>query len=383
MRNILIATIYLVTTIFSGSATCIETRHIVPPKLETANFGLKTVCNRPMRRGSPAMYIEHNKFLDKIIAHNYGHGGSGWTLAPGSAKYVMGELHTTLQQKNLTKSTPITVIGAGVLGLLNAFELHNLGYNNLTIVADSFDNLTSHNAAGLLAPVSMDNNPKMQKLIDKMGVDAYKFYKNIALGIHPQIKSGAKIVPAYFDNREESGLEPYVGVVMHPAKDVLLDFGTGVTRRMVAYDDGIFMNTPALMVSLTQAVKKYGVKFESRTIKSFADIKTKVIVNCTGFGAKQLAQDDALLQVQGHLIMLKDQNPQDMDYMILVYFDAGKTKDGAKIKRSFYIFPKSLAGAPLRDVGVLGGTFIEGATTANMEEFDTMIVNAKKFYGVS
>ena len=30
---------------------------------------------------------------------------------------------------------------------------------------------------------------------------------------------------------------------MQPAKDVLLDFGTGVQRSMVAYDDGIFMDT--------------------------------------------------------------------------------------------------------------------------------------------
>jgi hypothetical protein len=26
--------------------------------------------------------------LKQLIAHNYGHGGSGWTLAPGSARHV-------------------------------------------------------------------------------------------------------------------------------------------------------------------------------------------------------------------------------------------------------------------------------------------------------
>ncbi|PCH55275.1 MAG: hypothetical protein COC15_04500 [Legionellales bacterium] len=385
MRNLAII-MWFSVAIFASSvsitAKAIETRQITPPKLESAHIGKRILCNRPMRRGTPAMFVEHNKVLNKIIAHNYGHGGSGWTLAPGAAKHVVRELDDILRAEKISKQEPITIIGAGILGLLNALELHNFGYKNITIVAESFDNLTSHNAAGLLAPVSMDNNPKMQKLINKIGVDAYKFYKRIALGKNPQIKTGARIVPAYFNNREESGLEPYVGVVMQPAKDVLLDFGTGVKRPMIVYDDGIFMDTQTLLVSLTRTVKNYGIKLQRKMIHSFADIETKVIVNCAGYGAKKLAQDKNLLQVQGHLVMLKDQNPQDINHMILIYLDSGKTTDGAKIKRSFYMFPKSLAGAAARDVGVLGGTFIEGATTANIEEFDILIANAKKFYGI-
>jgi hypothetical protein len=30
---------------------------------------------------------------------------------------------------------------------------------------------------------------------------------------------------------------------MQPAKDVMLDFGNGTQRRMVSYDDGIFIGT--------------------------------------------------------------------------------------------------------------------------------------------
>lgn len=61
--------------------------------------------------------------------------------------------------------------------------------------------------------------------------------------------------------------------------------------------------------------------------------------------------------------------------MILVYFGEGKTKSGLKVKRSFYQFPKRLPQNPINDVGVIGGTFIEGATleTTNQEEFDLVI----------
>jgi len=37
---------------------------------------------RPMRHGSPKLSVE--KIGDQIVAHDYGHGGSGWTLATGS-----------------------------------------------------------------------------------------------------------------------------------------------------------------------------------------------------------------------------------------------------------------------------------------------------------
>jgi hypothetical protein len=91
-----------------------------------------------------------------------------------------------------------------------------------------------------------------------------------------------------------------------------------------------------------------------------------------------------MVSVQGHLIMLKEQNPQDLNHMLLVYFNDDKTKLGQKVKRSYYIFPKHLPNAAPNDFGVIGGTFIEGATgkTPNIEEFEIIIEGAKKFYGI-
>ena len=79
----------------------------------------------------------------------------------------------------------------------------------------------------------------------------------MARGTHQDFKLGAIVVPSYFENREESGLEPYVGKVMQPAKDVILDFGTGTTRKMVAYDDGIFIDTAVMMINLTAYLKQH------------------------------------------------------------------------------------------------------------------------------
>jgi hypothetical protein len=357
----------------------VEVRKLNPPKIMKNNFGERILCYRPLRLGTPNMSVE--LYGEKTIAHNYGHGGSGWTLGPGSAKYVNDIL---ISYNNIKNETPITIIGAGVIGLFSAYDLLNKNYKNITIVAEEFDNLTSHKAAGLLAPVSMNNEPEMQIIIDKIGIDGYKFYSEIAKNQSKDFQNSALIVPAYFESREESGLEPYVGIVMKPAKDVILDFQNGMKRKMVAYDDGIFIDTILLMKQLKMFLEKNNIKFVKKRINSFDEIKDNIIINCTGLGARELNNDSKVNSVQGHLIMMKDQVPQDLHYMIFANVNEGQTKNGQKIKRSFYLFPK-MSGTSSNDIGVLGGTFIENSykDTPNIEEFDNLIDNMKKFYGLN
>lgn len=378
---VLPATFGLPGSIGQAGAATPEVRTIVPPRLEGAYLGERILCHRPMRRGSPNLSIRQDG--SRTIAHNYGHGGSGWTLAPGSANYVVGLAEDALQTGEGSRSEPVVVLGAGVIGLFTAFELVQRGFSDVTVIADRFESLTSHNAGGLLAPVSMDNEPKMQVIIDRIGVDAYRFYARVARGELAEFKGGAVIVPTYFEDRSESGLEPYVGVVMQPAKDVVLDFGNGTQRPMVAYDDGIFIDTAVMMQALTDVLQNR-VRFEKKKIGSFDELSANLIFDCTGLGAGALNNDPDMVSVQGHLIMLKDQMPQDLQYMILVYFGEDKTDAGQKVKRSFYQFPKHMPNTGVNDIGVVGGTFIEGATinTPNVKEFDILIAGAKRFYGL-
>jgi hypothetical protein len=48
------------------------------------------------------------------------------------------------------------------------------------------------------------------------------------------------------------------------------------------------------------------------------------------------------------------------------------------------MFPKHLPGSADNDIGVIGGTFVKGATpaTPNFEEFAIMLQGAKDFYGI-
>lgn len=386
-----------------------EVRSIKPPRLETAHFGKRIHCYRPVRHGSPDMAVRAVQvgFDDKqlkIVATNAGHGGSGWTLGPGSARYLNSLLIDAVNSADmsrdmsgstedfpesiccppLTTDTPITIIGAGALGLFSAYDLIQRGYTNITIVAENWDNLASHYAGGLCAPGLLYRKRGMQQIITDIGIDSFAFYMAIAHNKIPAFQGGAAIMPVYFHSREESGLEAYVGTVMQPAKDVILDFGNGTTRTMVAYDDGIFIDTAKMMTALHAYIAPR-VTFITQKITDFGQIKDTYIINCTGLGSKELNNDTELVSAQGHLIMLKDQNPDDLQYIVFVHGQERVNNHNQKIKRLVCIFPKRATDTSVNDVGVIGGTYIEGATqdTPNDEEFDRIIAGIREFYGVN
>ncbi len=361
----------------------LEIRKINPPKLGPDHIGRTVLCHRPLRLGGPKLDVE--ELFGKLIASSYGHSGSGWTLGPGSVKYVIGLLEDKMTSQHMDKQEPIAIVGAGVMGLMSAIELRQRGYQNIRIVAEAFENLTSHKAGGQFAPVYMGNDPSVQPLMDRIGVDSYNFYKDIILGKHPYLTRGAALVTDYFENKEDFGLEPYVAAgAMQPAKEVLLDFQNGTTRKMFAYDDCIYMDVSILMQDLQKTVRNQQIPLMQQTIDSFADLEEKVVVNCTGLGAKRLLGDDKIISVQGHLVMLKDQNPEDVNYMIEIYLAQGKTSSGLDNTRAFYIFPKHLPDSEPNDIGVMGGTYIKYADPSmpHEEEFALIVENAKKFYGI-
>jgi len=381
-----IISITIITSLWTYSYSKeILIRHLKPPKLELHNWGKQILCHRPMRLGSPKMEIEH--YNNKIIAHNYGFGGSGWTLAPGSAHFIVNAFKTIYNpQNNLNDhlQESIVVIGAGALGLFTEYELIKNGYANITIIAEQFENLTSHNAGGFLAPSTMEVDAQMQQHIETICFDAYRFYAKIAHGENNDFPSnGALIMPIYL-KRYDTRLKTYEGIVMNEPQDVIIDFDNGKHYEMKVYDDGIFMNTNAIMQALTIFLKDK-VHWVQQHITAFDEIDASYIFNCSGLGAKNLNQDNAMISVQGHLMLLKNQNPDDMNYMISFYVDSGQTESGQYAKRSIYMFPKHIPGDLSTNIGVMGGTFIENATdeTPNQQEFNLIIQRASEFFGSS
>ncbi len=362
----------------------IEIRKVTPPKLQVSNIKQQILCYRPVRKGGPKMTVENRN--GKWVVHNYGHGGGGWSLGPGSADYVVSLLETS-RGSDLSKKTPITIIGAGALGLFTAYTLVEKGYKHVTIVAEKYEDLTSHNAGANFSPaygVKTDDQA-FKDLLYKISYDSLKFYTTIAKKEHPIFKNGAMQMPAYFQTSKKPDLEPYVGELLSPAKNVILDFGNGTTQEMLVYEDALYIDTGKMM-NLLKNYLKGKVKFIKRKVNHFSEIKDEIIINCAGLGAKGLILDEELISVQGHLVLLKDQNPQDMQQLILVETFPGKSRNQHEqdISRMLYIFPKKLPGSGADEIGVIGGTYIEGATsqTPNEEEFALIMQRAREFYGL-
>ncbi|MDR0296941.1 MAG: hypothetical protein LBH67_03145 [Rickettsia sp.] len=62
----------------------------------------------------------------------------------------------------------------------------------------------------------------------------------------------------------------------------------------------------------------------------------------------------------------------------------GKTPSGQTVEQHFYLHPKHLPNSPASSIGIIGGTFIEGASpaTPNTDQFKLIMQRAREFYGL-
>jgi D-amino-acid oxidase len=100
---------------------------IIPIRADVDRIFRITVCLRPFRAAGPRLDVE--RLGDKVVVHNYGHGGSGWSLSWGSADVVVRK---ALNAANGKKQ--LAVVGCGALGLTAATTAQRAGFK-VTIYA--------------------------------------------------------------------------------------------------------------------------------------------------------------------------------------------------------------------------------------------------------
>ena len=81
---------------------------IMPIRAHVDRIFRVTVCLRPFRAAGPRLDVE--RVADKTVIHNYGHGGSGWSLSWGSSGIAVGKAMASGERD-------VAVIGCGALGL--------------------------------------------------------------------------------------------------------------------------------------------------------------------------------------------------------------------------------------------------------------------------
>ena len=118
---------------------------LAPLRMDMSRLTHMNVCLRPFRAAGPRLDVE--TVGDKRVVHNYGHGGSGWSLAWGSAQ---------IAARNALEGghRDIAVIGCGALGLTAALTLQRAGASVTIYAAERTPQTRSARATGVWSPDS-------------------------------------------------------------------------------------------------------------------------------------------------------------------------------------------------------------------------------------
>ena len=279
---------------------------------------------RPYRSGGPRLEVEHVE--KKIIAHNYGHGGSGITLAWGSCLEILRRL-----EPELSPGLPIGVLGCGVMGLCSAHLLSERGHP-VTIYSKEFPpNTTSNVAGGLWAPTPLGLEDA--ELRNRMLRETWNAY--LALDSE---KYGVSRVPMYETPDRSHPLDPFPEGLTPVATPLPKMPISGYVGECL-HSETLLIETPRFLNQLKSDIEaRDGIfrELEFNDLNQLEELPESVFINCLGLGAGRVAGDDAVMPIRGQLVLLEPASES-----FIIDHSAG------------YVISRP-------DVLVLGGTFEEG-----------------------
>ncbi|SEI91668.1 Glycine/D-amino acid oxidase [Cyclobacterium xiamenense] len=314
-----------------------------PVKISASRVIKESVGLRPFRRSGPR--IESQELGNKHIIHNYGHGGSGWSLSWGSAM-LAAELIP--EDASLKK---IAVMGCGVLGLSTARTLQQKGYEVTIYTKDVYPNVTSAMATGTWSPSHKLIEPdkvtnEFQEKFKRAYYHSYHTYQRM-LGLN-QVVDWMDNYSIKGENTTSSNPKEAELKIQLITKE--MDFypkGEALSRRenpfkfkQVTKNPTTIFNIPSYLKMLTNDFLLAGGKLEIKEFGRPEDVDAlpeKCVVNCTGLGAMKVFGDNDLVPVSGQLCFLIPQ--PELTYR-------------ANMSGVYFI--------PRRDGIMLGGNHIEG-----------------------
>jgi hypothetical protein len=295
---------------------------LTPVRASTDRITRITVCTRPFRAQGPRLDTE--KVGAKLIVHNYGHGGSGWSLSWGSSSIAVRKAMATGERD-------IAVIGCGALGLTSALLLQRAGARVTIYAKELPPNVRSSLASGLWTPdsrICLEENatPAFKQLWEEMARTSFQTYQNfIGLPGTP-----VEFIDSYFVSddptstrrpRAQDGMPPFADLQRELLGDLMTqsaEFAPGshsLGARYLRRNSLMMFNLSAYGRLLMGDFIANGGKIEIaefHTPYDFARLREKTLINATGFGARALFGDQTLTPVRGQLARTMPQT--DINY---------------------------------------------------------------------
>ena len=173
-------------------------RPLVPVQVSEERIIRRVVGLRPYR--PPGFLVEAERLGDRLIVHDYGHGGGGISLSWGTA-----QLAVELAEADVRAGPKrAAVIGCGVVGLSTARLLQRRGWQVTIYAKDLPPNTTSNVAVGQWSPSSVfDADEVTPAFIDQFTRAtrlAYREFQNLV-----GAEYGVRWMDNYFLNDEPPG----------------------------------------------------------------------------------------------------------------------------------------------------------------------------------
>jgi glycine/D-amino acid oxidase-like deaminating enzyme len=327
----------------AGCATLhpVARRRRLPAVHVAANREIRTVVGlRPFR--ASGFCVRADRVGEKLVVHNYGHGGSGVTLSWGTS-----DLATRLALDG-SSARNIAVLGAGAVGLASA-RLLQLRGANVTLYAAALPPDTTSNIAGAQwFPFYAYGHGALAGPFREQFLAAarfsYRWFQSLVGGGY-----GVRWMTNYQLEDTPRDRETGLTGLQSPIRDLIPEmtdlprdahpFPAPFVRRF----DTMMVEPPIYLSALLRELRLAGGTLVVRRFESAAELASlpePTIVNCTGLGARTLFGDEELTPIKGQLTVLLPQ--PEVDYAVLY--------DG------LYMFSR-------RDGVLLGGTHEEGVET--------------------
>jgi D-amino-acid oxidase len=309
---------------------------------------IRTVAGlRPFRQSG--FIVRADKFDDKTVIHNYGHGGGGLTLSWGTA-------HLAVDEALKTGQTRFAVLGCGANGLATARLLQRHGFEatiyardlpfslELTSGKDVTPQLTSSIAVGQWSPSMVFDRsqatPQFRDQYERALRLAFRYFQDLVGDYY-----GVRWIENYSLGTDAPARQVHAGefeALLPEVRDLTPEehpFPYPYVHRFTS----MMIEPPVYLSALMRDFQIAGGKI---IVREFGDVHEvmslpePVVMNCTGLGARALFQDEELMPVKGQLTVLLPQ--PEIDYITLM--------------GDLYMVPR-------KDGIVLGGTHEPGVWT--------------------
>ena len=284
---------------------------LIPLRASTDRITRITVCTRPFRAQGPRLDAE--QIGAKLVVHNYGHGGSGWSLSWGSSGVAVRKAMASGERD-------IAVIGCGALGLTSALLLQRAGARVTIYAKELPPNVRSSFATGLFTPdsrICLEENatPAFKQLWEQMARGSFQTYQNF-LGLSD---TPVEFIDNYFVSDEPAAARrrsitdsrPRFADLQRELIPDLLPQGADFSPGSHSLGSHYLRRNSMMMFNLNSYTRLLLGDFganggkieiaEFHTPDDFAKLREKTLINATGYGARALFGDQSLTPVRGQL----------------------------------------------------------------------------------